>query len=92
MMWRVGNGKSIRIWDTKWLSIPSTFRVQTPVNTLDSNALVENLIESDTKSWKCQLIFQVFTSENAEVICKIPLNLYGAEIRYCSGLLETESF
>lgn len=77
-MWEVGNGSSIRIWDTKWLPKPSTIRIQTPMNTLDSTALVKSLTDPHTKSQNRQLIFQVFSSEEVEIICKIPLSVYGA--------------
>jgi hypothetical protein len=38
MMWRVGNGRSIKIWGDKWLPSLMTYAIQSPVHLLDCNA------------------------------------------------------
>lgn len=65
MLWRIGNNRSVNIWDTNWLPNPSTYWIQSPVSLLDSIAKVESLIDLDTKFWNKQLIFQIFTNEGA---------------------------
>jgi hypothetical protein len=31
LLWRVGDGSSIRIWKDKWIPMPTLYAVQTPV-------------------------------------------------------------
>jgi hypothetical protein len=38
LVWRVGNGEQIHIWGDKWLLTPSTYKIQSPVRVLASNA------------------------------------------------------
>ena len=33
MSWRVGDGKSIKIWHDRWLPSPTTYAIQSPVTT-----------------------------------------------------------
>ena len=54
--WRVGNGQKIRILSDKWLPNPSTFKVISPPKLLGCQAFVSDLINSDTKEWKVELI------------------------------------
>ena len=67
-VWRVGNGKSIRIWKDKWVPIPSTFQIQTPIKILDPDATVDELIEEESKSWKKVLVQTIFRHEEAQCI------------------------
>ncbi|XP_042973039.1 uncharacterized mitochondrial protein AtMg00310-like [Carya illinoinensis] len=48
LVWRVGNGRDIKIWKEKWLSRPVTFQVQTHINSLDPDCKVDALINVDT--------------------------------------------
>ena len=54
--WTVGNGQKIRIWSDKWLPIPSTFKVISPLKLLGCEALVFDLINSDNGEWRTDLI------------------------------------
>ena len=42
LVWRVGNGKTIRIWKDRWLNTPTTYRVQSPPKILADNATVSH--------------------------------------------------
>jgi hypothetical protein len=53
LIWRVGNGCSIKIWKDKWLPDPSTYLVYSPPSVLDSNATVSELLEGEPKWWNC---------------------------------------
>jgi hypothetical protein len=74
LIWRVGNGKSIRIWGDRWLPVPSTYTIQTPPHILEHDSQVSSLIDNDTNWWDIQLIRDVFNEEDAALICNIPIS------------------
>ncbi|KAG6626244.1 hypothetical protein CIPAW_15G035300 [Carya illinoinensis] len=78
MVWRVGNRKNIRIWKDKWLPKPKTFQVQTYTNTLDSECLVEALIDEESRAWRVDLVQAVFNEEEAKIIVSISFSKTGA--------------
>jgi hypothetical protein len=41
------------------------------------------MIDSDKKWWNMALITEIFTQEEAEIICKIPLSRYGQQDVMC---------
>jgi hypothetical protein len=49
LIWRVGNGEKIRIWQDKWLPMPSTFKVYARPALLHPTATVKELIDSTSK-------------------------------------------
>jgi hypothetical protein len=74
LLWRVGDGRSIKIWQDRWLPIPTTYSVQSPVQMLDPNVLVSELINYELGCWKGDIIKGVFREEEASVIENIPLS------------------
>jgi hypothetical protein len=62
IIWRVGDGKSIRIWDDPWLPTrficrPATYDEDSPVT------FVSELINEDTCTWKTELAnYTVYSS------------------------------
>lgn len=74
LIWRVGDGKSIRIWRDKWLPSPVTHMVQSPVCELSPEAKVSELIDAETLWWKTPLISALFHFEEASKICSLPLS------------------
>ena len=72
MVWRVGNGDNIRIWQDPWL--PSG-AVRYPRTRRGSTLLtrVAELIDPCTNSWDTQLVRQTFCQEDANVILSIPI-------------------
>jgi hypothetical protein len=63
LMWRVGDGKAIKVWGEQWIPTPTTFTVQSSLRILDENALVADLIDTETLGWKVDLIRAVFGEE-----------------------------
>jgi hypothetical protein len=74
LLWRVGNGKSIKVWGKRWLPVPTSYSVQSLPGRLHESALVADLIDPDLKSWKLELLQEAFTVEEAKSISKIPLS------------------
>jgi len=62
------------VWGEQWLPTPTTFTVQSPPRILDENALVAELINTETQGWKVDLIRAIFGEEEATVIINIPLS------------------
>jgi hypothetical protein len=73
-LWRVGDGRSIKVWGDRWVPVPSTCRIQSPCNNLPEHALVADLIDNDIKGWKTKLINETFNEDEAKVILNIPLS------------------
>jgi hypothetical protein len=73
LIWRVGDGKSIKIWEDCWLPTPHTNKVQTCPQSMDCNSLVASLIDPLTRNWNFDLLQEVFQHEEALVISNIYL-------------------
>lgn len=73
MLWRVGNGRNIKIWGDKWLLSPTTYAIQSPVHILDSEARVCDIIDPDLQWWNISLIREVFREEEMEKICSMTI-------------------
>lgn len=77
----MGNGRSIRIWQDRWLPTPSTYKVISPPSLLGAEARVSELIDHDTSSWNSELIRDVFLLHEAEVILGLVLSSHLPEDR-----------
>jgi len=74
LLWRVGDGNQISIWKDKWLPNLSISRIQSPVSILPSNARVSSLIDHSNRGWNVSLINLVFSQQETDSICSIPLS------------------
>lgn len=63
--WNIGNDAKVKIWHENWL----------PVNTLDADAYVSSLIDTNTKQWNRQLISTIFNQFEAKQIMNILIYL-----------------
>jgi hypothetical protein len=73
-VWRVGNGKKIRIWQDRWLLSPTTYKVLSPPRILEPNSTVSSLIDGDTKWWNSVLLEQLFSREEVLLIQSTPVS------------------
>jgi hypothetical protein len=73
LIWRVGDGQSIKVWGGKWLPTPSSFSIQSPATNLHTDATMSDLIDRDLRGWNHALIQKSFLAEEAKVIIGIPL-------------------
>jgi hypothetical protein len=74
LVWRVGDGRLIKIWGDHWLEKPTSFLVQFPVQFLDKEATISELIDEETKMWKTNVVSDVFMEEEARSICRIVIS------------------
>jgi hypothetical protein len=74
LMWRVGNGASIRIKGDKWLQTLPTHQFQSPCCGLELDARVSALIDPNTGWWNYELIKANFNEEEAAHICGLALS------------------
>jgi hypothetical protein len=76
LMWRTGDSNSVNIWGDRWIPRASSYKIQSQVHGLTSEAKVSALIDHDTASWNKQLIRDLFSKEEMEAICSLPLSRY----------------
>ncbi|XP_042974779.1 uncharacterized protein LOC122306417 [Carya illinoinensis] len=74
LLWKIGNGNSVKVWLDRWLPTPTSFKVQSPLKILSSGATVNSLIDQDTHSWNLALIQDVFIPEEVAVISKLHIS------------------
>lgn len=74
LVWRVGDGKSIKIWEDKWIPSPPSFKIQYVVRILPPDATVSTLINANTRWWDSALIHSIFTPTEAARICSLALS------------------
>jgi hypothetical protein len=72
--WRIGDGKSMRIWKDKWQPDMKRISSRSPTCSLSEDVVVSELIDMDTRQWKRDLIFMCFDREEAQKIVSIPLS------------------
>ncbi|XP_059453388.1 uncharacterized protein LOC132183934 [Corylus avellana] len=73
LIWRIGNGSSVKIWGEKWIPKPNTYKVQSHPHTLDRESVVSVLIDLDTRWWNQPLLKEIFTPEEITLIQTIPI-------------------
>jgi hypothetical protein len=79
LIWRIGDGKKVKIWRDKWLNILTTYSIQTPRVLFLEDSKVSELIDQESKWWNRQLISSMFMTNEVEAILKISLSRYGHE-------------
>lgn len=48
LYWRLGSRDQIKIWEHKWIPIPSTYKIKSPVRVLRNDAKFKDLIDTST--------------------------------------------
>jgi hypothetical protein len=75
LIWRIGNGQSVKIWGDRWIPIPSTYKIQSPPRDLNQMSKVCDLIDKENEEWNQQLLARNFTKEEMTAINTIPISL-----------------
>jgi ribonuclease HI len=75
---RIGDGVSVSVWRDKWIPGCRTLQPSAHIGT-DEIALVSDLIDHDTGSWKVDKVRTNFMAPEADAILNIPLRRGGGE-------------
>lgn len=92
LRWQVGNGRSIPIWHDRWLPTPSTYKVISPPSLIQDDSRVYDLLDSNTGSWKSELIRSIFLPHEADVITSIALSSHLPDDRLVWALIANGRF
>jgi hypothetical protein len=71
LIWRVGDGTNICIWDDPWLPKPKAPATRSPMIVLTRDAKVNGLMDVHTNWWNIPLVQEVFNEEEASMICNM---------------------
>uniref|UniRef100_A0A2N9F0P5 Reverse transcriptase domain-containing protein n=1 Tax=Fagus sylvatica TaxID=28930 RepID=A0A2N9F0P5_FAGSY len=71
--WHIGDGKSVEIWRDPWLPTKGSFMVHSDPQGSHLVERVSDLILEDSQRWNVELIKEVFSEWEANVIVSIPL-------------------
>ncbi|KAK3189299.1 hypothetical protein Dsin_028860 [Dipteronia sinensis] len=75
LRWKVGNGRSIRIFKDRWLPRPNAF---TPITPDPGNDLrVAALIDCDPPGWNLEMLDQTLFPVDMEAVLSIPIKPHG---------------
>jgi ribonuclease HI len=88
----IGDGNSVNIWGDRWIPRASSYKIQTQIQGLTSEAKVSALIDQDTASWNKQLIRDLVSKEEMEAICLLPLSRYKQRDVLCWRSTSTGEF
>jgi hypothetical protein len=73
LLWRVGNGSRINLWDDRWIPDPP-HNILDKVRALPREATVADIISREANWWDVPLIKNIFSEETVDRICSIPIN------------------
>lgn len=71
--WLVGDGRSLNVWQSRWIPRPRNFKVITPTPESFSTLKVCDLIDEASMSWREQQIRELFLPVDVDEILNIPL-------------------
>lgn len=69
LIWWIGDGTQVRIRGDKWIPTTYSHMIQAPLQGLNPEARVCDIINIETNWWNIPLIEQVFPTETVEHIC-----------------------
>jgi hypothetical protein len=72
IIWRIGDGSNVRIWEEPWFPRGATRQPSTHKGDCELE-LVSELIDFETLSWNRQRIEQHFHEDDVPIILSIPL-------------------
>ncbi|XP_052878272.1 uncharacterized mitochondrial protein AtMg00310-like [Gossypium arboreum] len=72
LCWRIGNGRDVRIEEDIWVPNAENLHIQQVVRN-QSKTRVVDLIDSNNRSWKTELLEHTFSTDDVQKILQIPL-------------------
>lgn len=67
---RVGDGRSIKIWQHRWLPIKHPPKINSSILDSMAEATVDSLIIPETRTWNHEMIDGIFAPQEADLIKK----------------------
>lgn len=84
--WRVGDGRTVRVWDDAWLPSASNPYVQTPPYADLSTASVHSLFNQEGDGWDIEILNDLFSDRDRSLILCVPISLSkGNDAPFWSG-------
>ncbi|KAK8612565.1 hypothetical protein V6N13_092677 [Hibiscus sabdariffa] len=74
--WRIGSGQNVNIWNEPWIHGAGDGRIGNQAININY-MLVSGLIDASTKTWKLDVLNDLFDVEHVSKICTIPLSKLG---------------
>ena len=74
MVWRIGDGQSVRIKEDKWLPVKPSRLILSPLPLVVAEARVSSLINSDMSMWKFEEVNWLFLPHEASLVLGIPFS------------------
>ncbi len=72
--WRVGDGKTIKVWKNRWLPENHHRKVLSPIPTSLRNSCASELLLPPLQGWNIAMINQLFPPCDAKAILSIPVS------------------
>ena len=73
--WGIGDGSLVKIFKDSWLPGAQSSKVLSPVSILSEEAMVDQLINRDSRWWNSALVDLIFIPSEAQLIKSIPVCL-----------------
>ena len=73
--WRIGNGKSINVWQDSWLKDDTHLHLITPIVEGLENLMIHNLFIPITREWDIELLQELFCPRDVQAITQIPASI-----------------
>ena len=74
VVWRVGNGRHIQVWQDRWLKKPPEFIAQRVDHNTPTPLRVERLINPKKREWNMDIVREIITASDADIVERIPLS------------------
>ena len=74
MVWRIGNGQSVRLKEDRWLPKQCNKAIFPHLPSIQTETKVSSLINQDLSIWKSDVVEQLFPPHEASIILSIPLS------------------
>lgn len=92
MRWRIGDGKSVKMWQDAWVSDKGSGKLITPMRFLDHNTTVDGLMDVENQRWRIDIISEVLFPIDTERIVKIPISSLGGLTQGCGWAVKMVYF
>lgn len=79
LIWKVGNGRNIDVWNDNWVVDENGMRATTPKSSDIIEMRVEELLDEYGKEWNFELVSRILNERDRDLILGIPISSLGGE-------------